>query len=250
MEPAQVQHVSLDRPKPRIFFNTIPKSGSVFVADALCELSGCQHLILGTGYFPNDTILIEEARKFSKGGFVAQQHADCRPNNIAILERYVEKWVVHFRDPRSVTLSWTHHLDALIKQNALYMLEYAAPFPGEEYLAQDFNDRLSWQIKHFLPEVVAWTSEWLGYCDSNRDRVLTTTYEDMVSDQMAFFERLLRFFEIDGATIGDPTRFRSEAAHFRKGEIAEWRAVFSERQQADALSAIPELLRQRMSWAV
>ena len=79
---------------------TIPKSGGTFLENALRELSGNAHLIVGTGYFPNDTLLVERVRLFASGGFIAQQHSDCSPINISLLERYVGRWVVHIRDPR------------------------------------------------------------------------------------------------------------------------------------------------------
>ncbi|WP_407174385.1 sulfotransferase domain-containing protein [Bradyrhizobium sp. STM 3562] len=247
------KHSETNSPKKnhaKIFVNTIPKSGSVFILTALQELAGCEHLVLGTGYVPNDSLLLDQARKFSQGGFAAQQHADCRPNNLAILEKFVPKWVVHLRDPRSVTLSWTHHLDKFVALNQRGMLDYVAPIPGEDYLALDFSGRLDWQITHFLPHIVHWTASWLEYADRNADRVLVSTYEQMIDDQAAFFRRLLNFFDISNPELGDLSRFRSEAHHFRKGEVAEWRSVFTEEQKARSLAAIPETLRTRMAWPV
>jgi hypothetical protein len=246
LQPSRLVHQK--RTEARIFVNTIPKSGSVFIQNTLRSITRCEHLILGTGYFPNDTILIDQARRFSEGGFAAQQHADCRPNNLAILERYVPKWVIHLRDPRSVILSWTHHLDKFVALNQKGMLEYVAPIPGDDYLALDFSGRLDWQITHFLPNVIHWTSSWLEYADRNADRILVSTYEEMLVDQPAFFRRLLSFFDIASPELGDLSRFRSEAAHFRKGEIAEWQSVFNEEQKARSLAAIPEGLRNRMAW--
>jgi len=238
------------RPRTKIFVNTIPKSGSVFIESALCEIAGCKHLTVGTGYFPNDTLLIHVARRFTQGGYSAQQHADCRPNNIAILEKFVSRWVVHFRDPRSVTLSWTHHLDECVRRGWSGLLDQTAPIPDDDYLSLDFSDRLDWQITHFLPQVVEWTTAWLAYADKNTGPVLVSRFEDMVADQEAFFLRLLKFFEVSPKRMGDVSRFRSAAAHFRTGEVAEWRRVFSESQKARALAMIPDELRQRMAWPV
>src|ERR1700693_6003573 len=137
---------------PKIFVNTIPKSGGVFIESALCEIAGCKHLILGTGYFPNDTLLIDAARQFAQGAYSAQQHADCRPNNLAILEKFVSRWVVHFRDPRSVTLSWTCHLDEIVRRGASNLLDHTAPIPDDDYLSLDFSDRLGSQATHFLAQ--------------------------------------------------------------------------------------------------
>jgi Sulfotransferase domain len=236
--------------RPKIFVNTIPKSGSLFIQNVLQVIAGCEPLVLGTGYFPNDSILLDQARKFSEGGFVAQQHADCRPNNLAILEKYVPKWVIHFRDPRSVTLSWTHHLDKLAVGDQKALLDYAAPIPGDDYLSRDFSGRLDWQIANFLPHVVNWSSAWLEYADRNADRVLISTYEQMIDDQPLFFFRLLKFFEVPSTELGDLSRFRSEGNHFRKGETAEWRDVFNEAQKAGSLAVMPEQLRDRMNWSV
>jgi Sulfotransferase domain len=238
------------KPQTKIFVNTIPKSGSVFIESALCEIAGCKHLVLGTGYFPNDTLLIDVARRFTQGGYSAQQHADCRPNNIAILEKFVSRWVVHFRDPRSVALSWTHHLDESVRRGWSSLLDQAAPIPDKDYLSLDFNGRLDWQITHFLPHVVDWTTAWLAYADKNNESVLVSRFEDMVADQNAFFLRLLDFFEVSPKRMGNVSRFRSAAAHFRTGEVAEWRGVFSEPQKARALAMIPQELRERLAWPV
>jgi hypothetical protein len=238
------------RLRQKMFVNTIPKSGSVFIESALCAIAGCQHLVLGTGYFPNDTLLIDAARKFAQGGYSAQQHADCRPNNIAILEKFVSKWVVHLRNPLSVTLSWTHHLDESVRNGKASLLDQAAPIPDANYLSLDFSSRLDWQITHFLPQVIDWTAAWLAYADKNGECVLVSTFEDMVADQDAFFRRLLNFFEVSPERMGDVSRFRSEAAHFRVGEVEEWRRVFSESQKARALAMIPEELCERLAWPV
>jgi len=231
-----------------IFVNTVPKSGSVFIETTLRDIFGYEHITLGTGYFPNDTILLEQARKFREGGFSAQQHADCGPNNIALLEKYVVRWVIHLRDPRSVALSWTHHLNKFVQLNQHWMLDYSAPIPDENYLNLSFSEKLDWQIANFLPHVVKWIGSWLNYADRNPDRVLVTTYEEMSADNKKFFQKLLTFFSSATLDIGDVSRFRSEATHFRKGEIDEWRRAFSSEQKARALETIPSTLQKRMNW--
>ena len=82
----------------------------------------------------------------------------------------------------------------------------------------------------------------------NPDRVLVTTYEEMSADNKKFFEKLLTFFSSAALDIGDVSRFRSEATHFRKGEVDEWRRAFSSEQRARALETIPSTLQTRMNW--
>jgi hypothetical protein len=128
------------------------------------------------------------------------------------------------------------------------MLDYSAPIPDENYLSMSFSEKLDWQITNFLPHVVKWIGQWLNYADRNPDRVLLTTYEEMSADNKKFFQKLLTFFSSAALDIGDVSRFRSEATHFRKGEVDEWRRAFSSEQRARALETIPSTLQTRMNW--
>jgi len=233
---------------PSIFINTIPKSGSVFLEAVLRSVTGHTHLILGTGTVPNDAILIERAKLFARGGFIAQQHADASPNNLALLEKYVGRWIVHLRDPRSVILSWTHHMDKLAADGHADLFDFSGPIPDETYLARTFSGRLDWQIDNLLPSLVQWSEAWVRYADAKRGQVLLTTFEDMVADEQVFIRRIAAFFKISVPRYLNTFAYKTEAMHYRKGETDEWKRVFTMDQQQRALATIPNELAARMKW--
>lgn len=213
-------------PTRSIFVTTLPKSGSVFIESVLRAISGNAHLILGTGYFPNDTLLADRVRLFAKGGFIAQQHTDASPNNIALLEKHVGRWIIHIRDPRSVVLSWTHHLETLTEN----LVEFAAPIPPPDYTNKPFAERLDWQIENFYPVVVRWIESWLDYANVNPQRVEITSFEAMARDEYAFFSDLLSILNLDGEPQKDLETFKTPENHYRVGRTDEWKDVCTKQQ--------------------
>ena len=126
--------------KPNIIFNTIPKSGSVYITKTLQKSLNYNAEIISSGYFPHDDININKFKTFlTSGGSITQEHLDASEFNIQCLKMYTTGIIIHFRDPRAVLLSWTHHMNKLHADGRYHLLKYVTPTPPSEYYHWEFE---------------------------------------------------------------------------------------------------------------
>ena len=60
---------------------------------------GLELVRLTAGSFPRYLLDIPRLVQFSGGGMIATENFDASPENIQLLETFVDRWVVHIRDP-------------------------------------------------------------------------------------------------------------------------------------------------------
>jgi hypothetical protein len=96
------------RPKHRkgILLNTMPKSGSIYIAKSLSKILGLPMMHLGNRYALVGQVDVHDAYTFSAGGFVSHNHLAPSPENLQVLQHFKLKMVLHLRDPRQALLSW------------------------------------------------------------------------------------------------------------------------------------------------
>ncbi len=90
--------------------NTIPKSGSIYLANAFCRGLGIPFMRISGGWFPLDTVVRAQLAKLARGNAVTQEHLDANPPNRLALGIALDRFVVHLRDPRMTTLEAVHHM--------------------------------------------------------------------------------------------------------------------------------------------
>ena len=167
-EPTQSSSTSDNATLPSILFVSMPKSGTVFTRSMLARgLSLEQELSIGVAYFPHDLVEIPKLMSFCKGGKVATTHFDPSPHNFQLLKPFINRWVLHIRDPRSVVLSWVHHMNRLYseRENGEHQALRVYPTPPEAYYHWLFRIQVDWTIENFLPSVVSWLRSWLAIYD-------------------------------------------------------------------------------------
>ena len=239
------------RAAPSILFVSIPKSGTVFTREMLARGVGLEVASLATGSFPRYAINLQALERFRHGGMVAAEHCDASPENLQLLGAFLERWVVHVRDPRSVLLSWVHHLNRLYAEqdSAPHELLYVCPTPPDEYFGYPFRQQIDWNIDHFLPNVLGWTRAWIEAHDSGRYNMLLTTFSDVLAGEDAFIAKILAFYGIPPALFHKPYLEKSiRASHFRVGRADEWRECFTASQLARTTRMIGDDLLLRFGW--
>jgi hypothetical protein len=97
----------------RILINTMPKSGSIYLTRTIATSLGIEYSLVSlvSGLFPSYCMMPAAFKRFRRGNVVRQEHFDASPFNLEICARYVDRMVLHLRDPRQSTLSWTHHFN-------------------------------------------------------------------------------------------------------------------------------------------
>lgn len=153
---------------PSIAIITIPKSGTVYMRGLLQKGLPIAYEYYADGYFPYFMIYPRAMEKFSKGGYINFSHTSPIHFNIECLRKNLQRWVVHLRDPRSVMVSWIHHIEQqrkIFNSNQIY---YKPIFYDSTYFNLSFDDKVSRNIDLFLPYAVRWINQWLEIIDKKR----------------------------------------------------------------------------------
>ena len=173
------------------------------------------------------------------------------PVNLQSLTAFVKKWVVHIRDPRSVTLSWVHHMNRLYSErhDGKFHHLFVYPVPPESYFGWPFHQQVDWTIEHFLPRAVTWTRSWLAVCNSHQYDILLTSFSELARDELAYIHSILDFYAIPRTLFHRPTIEKTIlGSHFRTGLEDEWRTTFTADQLANANTLVGLDLIERFDW--
>lgn len=206
---------------------SIPKSGTVYINGLLTRGLRRPNVSLGLDYFPDDRANYRKVEVFAGGGYVASAHFSACEQNLRILGAMLDRWVVHIRDPRSVVLSLTHHLDRQLRFDPR-LLYAMAPAPPPGFATMSPPQKLSWTVENHLEGIVKWIRDWREVKDRNTCNIRFTTYEELHRDELAYAQGVLDFFDIPRSTFLHPKLERNiEQTHFRRGLLAEWRTAFA-----------------------
>jgi hypothetical protein len=235
--------------RPSVLLNTLPKSGSVYVREALRRILGARTMYLGCRYALVGQIDVGNALTFVGGGYVSQNHLAASPENLQILEHLKQKVVLQLRDPREALLSWVHHLDwVTARSDESIELLYVTPRPPPGYFTRSLTRKIDWQLEYYLPQMVAWTMRWIEIADGKTIPILITQQRDLQRDERAFFDQILDFYGLDRDYDLPMLPRTLNATHFRLADPDEWRRTFTPDQIKRATATIPEMLRQRFGW--
>jgi hypothetical protein len=241
---------SSNRPfRPSILMVSIPKSGTVYLNNLFVNGLGLVPRVMSNRYFPHDQLYFDAMEEFARGGSYSSAHIDPSPENLQILDVFIPKWVVHFRDPRSVLLSWVHHVARATNESRFTNLLRVTPTPPRELHAWTFEKRVDWHIDNFLPAVNQWMLDWLTVASQMPRRILITEFATLKEREQDHAEMILEFFGVDRSCFRHrPPEKNMAEAHFRTGTYEEWRDAFSPSQVQRVNSMIPPLLFDRFHW--
>lgn len=181
------------------------------------------------------------ARDYARGGACNNIHLEPDPHNIARLKRAgLDKVIVHIRDPRQSLLSLIHHFPRYPQDSPV--------LARGAFDREPIGRQLDVMFLTYL-EGIRWIQRWV---DAEKEiQILFSTFEDFVMDRDRFMERYIEFY-------GGPREFFSYDAavsehagtdyHFRRGQIDEWRSVFSAAQAKRLSEWLPETLKSRFGW--
>lgn len=152
----------------------------------------------------------------------------------------VTKSVVYFvRNPLDVAVSFSNHLSKSLKSTVKIMAD-------DGYSFGSTSDRLHLQLRQRL---LSWSNNIKSWVDESNLPIIVLRYEDMKSDTLASFSKVLRFIDIKASedeileAIGfsDIREMQKQEAEkgfkekpanatlfFRKGEAGSWRKELSD----------------------
>lgn len=244
-----VEAITDNRPNhASVLIVTIPKSGSVYMRTMLQNGLGLVPHILSNQYFPRDQLHLDAMSKFAEGGLCVSAHIDPSAENLQILDAFVPKWIVHFRDPRSVLLSWVHHVARYADEGRLVELLRVTPAPPRELHSLTFEKRVDWHIETFLPAVTQWMIDWLTVASRMPERIFMTEFATLKEREQEHVGLILDFFGIDRSCYRHRPPGKTMGVHFRTGSYDEWRNAFTPSQVKRVNEMIPPLLSDRFHW--
>lgn len=242
--------------KPAILVATLPKSGTAYICQALCQTTHLQAyreadpLPFPFGKFENQNF-----DQLMSKGCVIVNHYPPTEENIERISRYMDRVIVHIRDPRECVLSVVHHV-AIDLANHYDEEKEVARTVGlslvyPDYYKLNLEQKIDWHIDHFIPNAVSWIEHWLEFIDQqDKIKVLVTSYSDLRECPFDFFSSILAFSRLSREKLKTKHLPMPEKGklHYRKGDSQEWRAVLTAEQQRRATALIPEHYFQRFGW--
>lgn len=230
-----------DTAMPNIIFNSLPKTGSRYVVAMLKQ---------GLNY-EVDLIRSDVNAKYwgiikNKHGLISKQHMWPSQEYVDDCKKSKQRIVVHVRDPRQALLSLVHHQSKPNIDNKHFMLP-------DEFFSMTWEQKIDWNIENRLPGMVAFIKGWLEIkqqqdLDPNGLKMLLTTYDELLNDEMQLINKILSFYNIDPAKFKFQPIAKNTKVGFRKGDVNEWRHELSEKQKQRVAEIVPEDLLQRFGW--
>ena len=104
--------------KDPILFNTLPKSGTVFINAFLSSLLESKTILAPINQFPNSTIHWKTIENLQNINSFVHGHFPASPENIEVLKNNFSKVILHLRDPKAV-YSWYRFIEQLRKYRSI-----------------------------------------------------------------------------------------------------------------------------------
>jgi len=234
---------------PPILINTMQKSGSIYLTRTIATSLGIEYSLvsLASGIFPSYCMMPAAFKRFRRGSIVRQEHFDASHFNLEICARYVDRIVLHLRDPRQSTLSWTHHFNRYrdIHPGSTVGTVHRPP---EDFCRWPFERQLDWHIDHHLVSQVMWLRRWMLVEQEAPFQILRTRYEELLNNERALFDRILAFYDIPAGGIAMRTPEKTIEYHYRCGRSDEWKEVFTSGQKRRSRTIIGNDILEHFGW--
>lgn len=241
-----------------IIINALPKSGSTYIRDVISDNTSYKSVSILPGFKSISPKFCSITQFFGQPNLLGKQHLRA-PIDVSVdhlgppkmdmdqLKKFTDRKIVHIRDPRAALLSYIHYINKH-KESA-----HVNPPRPPGYYQLSFNEQLDWGIDNLLPLMVDWIENWLKYKESedlkkNGFKILITTYDELVADQQALYNKILDFYNIPYEKFKTPNLSKENIANFRKGDDNEWREVFSEQQKQRIAAIVPASLLRQFNW--
>jgi hypothetical protein len=223
-----------------IFIAGLPKSGTTWVENFFFNVPGYRPRDLtGDNNVYLKLNLPENAfEKFPKEGYsFVKTHIKATKENLKILKKTgINKIIIMFRDPRDIVISRYYHILNKPKK------------PGEphnvSYKEMKIDDGLFHSMNVVFSDFIPWIEGWLAIAKSDPKNYLIIRYEDLLTDPINHFKKMLEFYsiEFDQKQLDDiltktqnmkNKKFLApymvgESSTFRKGIAGDWKNHFND----------------------
>lgn len=169
--------VTADRLGRHLLIACMPKSGSSFLKEAMCSLTGWQETPMTFGYYQNEQeIYLPDLIAAAEKDTVTQQHCRATEPNIQLLQAFGIRPVVLVRNLYDIVVSLVDFYDIGANKNTFLK-------DGWEHLEE--KRKYDFVIDHYIPWYVSFHASWIDAAQAGRLDCLMVTYERMIADKPA-----------------------------------------------------------------
>ncbi len=234
--------------RPSILMTTMPKSASESLWNSLATGLGLGQSHVSIGLFPECQLVPCRVHELARGGVIAKEHIGPGRHNLTILaDAGIDRILVHLRDPRQAVLSWAHFVRDDISRRMLAPI-WRKIVPPAALLDRSLHQVIDWCLDRYYPLLVAFIEAWyLLECNSAAGlRVRCLTFETFVADRDGYLAEVLEFYRLEPRIMS--LHEQAATIHWRRGEIDEWRSVFTAEQSRRASDALSPSLCEHFGW--
>jgi tetratricopeptide (TPR) repeat protein len=207
----------------------MPKSGSTFLKEVLCALTGWGEVPLTYAYLQNEQeIYLPNLIRVAAENTITQQHCRATGPNIQILQGFGIRPVVLVRRLEDIVLSLSDFYDAGATMNTFF---------GEVWPGLDRTGKIELIIDQVMPWYAAFYASWQRVAKLGRLDCLFVSYEEMIADKPGTVSRVAAFLDLGKSAAecaaavarvdGDAVKTR-----FNKGVAGRGAAALSDDQKA------------------
>jgi len=214
--------------RPPILIVAMQKSASEYIRDTLLQALEIPLIYPTVGTIPCDRFVPSALRQLALGRALCRTHADAG-DIAAVTEAGIGRIVVHVRDPRQVTISWTHMMRRLQAEEFKYSASMYDPPVPDPFREWPFEQQLAWSFAHYFPQQMKWLDGWVSAIEGGGPLdILLTTYDEFHRDQDGYFQRLLDHFGITDRRSSDlRPQDPADTRNFRAGDLEEWKQILT-----------------------
>jgi Sulfotransferase domain len=203
---------------PYVFVACMPRTGSTFLTEALCELTGFRRVELTDAYAENEQELdVPRLLDAYSYGSVTQQHVCANARTVGLMREFGIRPVVLVRNVYDVVLSIRHFL----------LTEGCGKWPtffttDERFRQLDERTQYEQIVELGLPWYFDFFVSWAGVARDGALETLWLTYEDASADWAGALRRTAEFYGLDAdraaiASALEATASRAPALRLNKG---------------------------------
>ena len=199
---------------PYVFVACMPRTGSTFLTETLCELTGFKRVELTDAYAENEQELdVPRLLDAYSYGSVTQQHVVANARTVGLMRDFGIRPVVLVRNVFDVVVSIRHFL----------LTEGCGKWPtffttDERFRRLDEAAQYEQIVELGLPWYFDFFVSWAGVAQQGTLETLWLTYEDTVADWPGALRRVAEFYDLEAgpsAIEAALTRTRAKASSLR-----------------------------------
>jgi Sulfotransferase domain len=242
------QNKACRRGMPAMLLVSMQKSASEYLRENLMRALDIPELHIGIGTVPRDKVIPSAVQQLARGGAIARSHMD-GANFGALAANGITRMLLQIRDPRQVTVSWTHMMRRLSDVAFQYAAKMYHPEVPADFRVWTLQQEIDWAIDNYLPGQLSWLESWAAVLDTEPSiPICVLKFEDFRAEEDTFFRRIANFYglaQIDRPALSD----QSAAAmrNFRLGDIDEWRTVLAP-ERLKVFNSRLKSLAERFAW--